>query len=79
VLVPPSDPQSLSAALGQLAADAEMRHAMGVAARKRYEELFTPRAVLPLLVEFYERMRDQKAGSSNGKVSAAHPWAAFNK
>jgi glycosyltransferase involved in cell wall biosynthesis len=77
LLVPPGDPQALTAALGKLAADVEVRHAMGAAARKRYEDLFTPRAVLPLLVDFYERMRSNP--SSNGRVAAAHPWAVFNR
>ena len=70
VLVPPGDIQALSGALSKLAADAGLRHAMGVAARRRYEELFTPRAVLPLLLNFYEGVTGRNG--SNGRPT--HPW-----
>jgi glycosyltransferase involved in cell wall biosynthesis len=75
VLVPPSDPQSLSEALAKLTADAKLREAMGTAARRRYEELFTPRAVLPLLIDFYEKISGQPP---NGRVPPTHPWSSFN-
>ena len=78
VLVPPSDPQSLSEALAKLT-DADVREAMGAAARRRYEQLFTPRAVLPLLIDFYETISGQTAGSNNGRVPPSHPWSTFNR
>ena len=78
VLVPPSDAQSLSEALAKLAGDAELRHAMGVAGRKRYEELFTSQAVLPLLIDFYENISGQNIASNNCRVRPAHPWSSFN-
>ncbi|MCA1579338.1 MAG: glycosyltransferase family 4 protein [Acidobacteria bacterium] len=78
VLVPPSDPRSLSDALAKLTTDVKLRQAMGVAARKRYEELFTPQAVLPLLIDFYERVSGQSEQSNTGRISPAHPWWSFN-
>lgn len=78
ILVPPSDPRSLGEALAKLTADSELREAMGVAARKRYEELFTPRAVLPLLIDFYEQISGQSNPSNNGRVPPSHPWSSFN-
>jgi len=78
MLVPVSDAHSLSRALAKLTLDAELRETMGVAARKRYEELFTPRAVLPLLVDFYQQVTGQNISSDNGRVSPCHPWSGFN-
>ncbi|HEY2963208.1 MAG TPA: glycosyltransferase [Pyrinomonadaceae bacterium] len=78
VLVPSGDLEALSVALGKLAADAAVRQAMGLAARKRYEELFTPRAVLPLLVDFYEGVMGRNGHHHNGRVPSTHPWSKFN-
>ena len=79
VLVPAKDPQRLSEGLAQLTVDAKLRHAMGAAARKRYEALFTPRAVVPLLIDFYEKISGQSNPSSNnGRVPPTHPWSSFN-
>lgn len=72
ILFPPGDVDALSAALSQLATDAATRQAMGTAARKRYEELFTPRAVLPLLVDFYEGVTGRNGHHKN---RPAHPWS----
>lgn len=78
LLVPPSDSRALSAALATLAREADVRRAMGVAARRRYEELFTPDAVLPLLLDFYQQLAGQSGPSNNGKYPPAHPWYRFN-
>ncbi|HEX5832287.1 MAG TPA: glycosyltransferase [Pyrinomonadaceae bacterium] len=75
ILVPPNDVEALSTAFARLAGDPQLLQTMGVAARKRYEQFFTPHAVLPLLVDFYERLAGQDA---NGKLPATHPWADFN-
>jgi hypothetical protein len=37
---------------------------MGAAARMRYEKLFTPQAVLPLLVDFYEGVAGSVSATS---------------
>jgi glycosyltransferase involved in cell wall biosynthesis len=86
ILVPPDDGEALTAAMVRLAADAQLRRRMGLAARKRYEQFFTPRVVLPLLVDFYERVVDrhsagENGGSNNGQRSHArliHPWSVIN-
>lgn len=78
MLVPPSDPRALSAALERLTVDSELRHAMGHAARTKYEQLFTPRAVLPLLIDFYEGVIQRNGSANNGHVRSLHPWTKFN-
>ena len=75
ILVPPNDTEALRAALAKLVANVEMRQAMGEAARRRYEELFTPRAVLPLLIDFYEGITGRNGHATN---ATAHPWANSN-
>lgn len=72
VLFPPADVDALTAALSTLAADAAMREQMGAAARKRYEDLFTPRAVVPLLLDFYEGVTGRNGHNNN---RSAHPWS----
>ena len=79
LLVPPGDTAALGAAMTRLAADADLRARMGRAARARYEQLFTARAVLPLLVNFYQRAMSDHA-ANNGSATppeVMHPWAEF--
>jgi len=86
ILVPPDDGEALAAAMVRLAANADLRRRMGLAARKRYEQLFTPRVVLPLLVDFYERVLDRHSAGANGRSSntqrshaeLTHPWSIIN-
>ena len=66
ILVPPDDIQALAAAMVRLSRDSDLRGKMGVAARKKYEQLFTPQAVLPVLVDLY---RGVVAGHANGGSS----------
>jgi len=78
ILVAPEDVKALAAAMSRLAADPELRRRMGLAARKKYEQLFAPRVVLPLLVDFYQRVVDEHAAgnqpSHNGnKIASPHP------
>lgn len=77
MLVPPGDPDALGEAMTRLAVDEELRRKMGLAARRKYEKLFTSHAVLPLLTDFYMRL------AANGHVQPAsngsHPWAYFNE
>ena len=61
ILVPLDDVKALAAAMSRLAGDPDLRHRMGVAARKRYEQLFTPQAVLPLLIDFYKLIIERRA------------------
>jgi len=57
--------------MAELASNPERRAAMGRAARRRYDAFFSPAAVLPLLVEQYQRLMRTASRSS-----PAHPWAS---
>jgi glycosyltransferase involved in cell wall biosynthesis len=70
ILVPPGEPTALANAMLRLARDPALRAEMGRAARRRYEQLFSPEAVLPLLMHTY----DQVARAAPG-VGPDHPWA----
>jgi glycosyltransferase involved in cell wall biosynthesis len=84
ILVPPNDAKALDAAMSRLAGDAELRQTMGLAAREQYKQLFTPRVVLPLLTDFYERVLNGHKATNNGNSGnsqtrrppggASHPW-----
>jgi glycosyltransferase involved in cell wall biosynthesis len=70
LLVSPDDVRELGAAMVRLT-DPALRKEMGLAARKRYEELFTPRAVLPMLLDFYNGIVE--GGSASPALN--HPWS----
>jgi glycosyltransferase involved in cell wall biosynthesis len=85
ILVPPNDVNALASAMSRLAGDEELRLRLGLAARKKYEQLFSPRAVLPMLVDFYERIIDEHAARGNGAIKKktrstgiVHPWSVTN-
>ena len=87
LLVPLDDIKAMADAMSRLATDADLRRRMGLAARKKYEQLFTPCVVLPLLIDFYERVVDGRAAghggseSNNGQRRPAkliHPWSIVN-
>ena len=40
----------------RLARDADLRQTMGAAAKERYQKLFSPKVVVPLMVETYRRV-----------------------
>ena len=69
ILVPPGEPTALANAMLRLVRDPALRAKMGRAARRRYEELFSPGAVLPLLMHTYGQVA--QAGSN---VGPDHPW-----
>jgi len=83
ILVPPNNPKALANAMGRLAADMNLRHTMGRAARSRYEQFFTSSVVLPLLIDFYENLMDKHAATNGGHSKHSqkgqanlkhHPW-----
>ncbi len=80
VLVPPGDAAALAAAMQRLAADSDLRARMGHAARVRYEKLFSPAAVLPLMLNTYRRVAARQSLSTvvTGANGFAHPWAAHD-
>lgn len=81
ILVPPGDTSALADAMLVLASDAELRARMGRAARTRYEELFSPQAVLPALVDRYRHVAARSVESGDAGFHAAasrppsHPWS----
>jgi len=77
ILVPPGDVSALTEAILRLARDSALRQTMGAAAKQRYQKLFSPNVVVPLMVETYRRITRNGHGvadavASNGHV---HPWA----
>lgn len=79
ILVQPNDVNALAGAMSRLAGDEELRIRMGLAARKKYEQLFSAKAVLPMLIDFYERVIDKHAARGNGSKQRSpnldHPWS----
>lgn len=56
LLVPVGDVDKLAGAMMRLAGDPALRASMGRAGRARYEATYSPEAVLPLLLETYQRL-----------------------
>jgi glycosyltransferase involved in cell wall biosynthesis len=81
ILVPPGDVSALAEAMLRLAKDTDLRRTMGQAARQRYQNLFSPNVVVPLMLETYRRVTQNghyvaETGNGNGRV---HPWASISK
>lgn len=76
ILVPPDDVGAMARAMVRLASDSDLRQRLGSAARKKYERLFTPAMVLPVLIDFYERVSAKQSNGSNGHGSSrvTHEW-----
>jgi glycosyltransferase involved in cell wall biosynthesis len=68
ILFPASDVAALAQAITRLAKDKELRLRMGLAARARYEQLFSPPAVLPILLDTYNRVLAREAQTSQSPV-----------
>ena len=66
ILVPLGDEQALGDAMTRLAEDAGLRKKMGLAAREKYEQVFAPKVVLPLLLDFYQRVIEGHSAGTNG-------------
>ena len=76
ILVPAGDVKALAKAMLRLSRDEELRRSMGHVARERYEKFFSPAAVLPLILQTYQRV----SGNGHGSVQAdddryLHPWS----
>jgi glycosyltransferase involved in cell wall biosynthesis len=82
ILVAPDNVEALAQAMTRLAEDRHLRERMGRAARKRYEKLFSPRLILPLMLDTYRRIANGN-GNHLAHVSTdgnglLHPWANIN-
>ena len=75
ILVPPGDSVALANAMLLLARDPARRVAMGAAAKLRYEELFSQRAVLPLMLQTYSRVTRNGHELAKGISEDRHPWS----
>ena len=81
ILVPPGDTSALAEAMLRLAKDRSLRRTMGQAAKERYQQLFSPSAVVPLMLETYRRVTQNghyvaETAHGNGHV---HPWANISR
>ena len=75
ILVPPGDAVALANAMTKLAENRELRERMGVAARDRYQKLFSPKVVVPLMLETYERVKNgNHKNGSEVTPNDLHPW-----
>jgi glycosyltransferase involved in cell wall biosynthesis len=77
IRVAPGDSTGLANAMLRLANDPELRKKMGEAAQERYQKLFSPKVVLPLMLDIYQRVvrnghTANAITSGNGNL---HPWA----
>jgi glycosyltransferase involved in cell wall biosynthesis len=78
ILVPPGDPRALAKAMIALAKNPELRRQMGEAALGRYRILFSPGAVLPLMLETYARVAAGARRHESVEVHpSSHPWSSF--
>jgi len=80
ILVPPGDARALAKAMIVLAKNPELRRKMGEAALKRYRILFSPGAVVPLMLETYARVAGGARPREPVEVSlSSHPWSSFHR
>jgi len=56
LLVAPDDAEDLEQALERLVSDAELRQRFGAAARRRYDETFSPAVVVPRTIDYYRTL-----------------------
>lgn len=75
-LVPPADVKALADAIISLASDHGSRLQIGRAARLRYEALFSPRSVLPMLASTYHRVagKEYVHAVMQREQYLTHPW-----
>ena len=76
ILVPPGDAHALTKAMIHLAKNPQLRLRMGQAALERYRTLFSPNAVVPLMLETYARVAaSAKQPESRETNKSCHPWS----
>ncbi len=70
LLVPPGDEDALSEALAALAESQGLRHKLGEAGRRRYEELFTQKAMVHGAEAYYRRLLGLGLGRGRRRTPA---------
>ncbi len=75
ILVPAGDANALAEAMIRLANNRDLRERMGQAAYERYQQLFSPSVVLPLMLETYGRLSGNGHRVQNSLTQELHPWA----
>lgn len=79
ILVPPGDMSALAEAMLRLAQNPELRRTMGLAAIERYQKLFSPKVVVPLMLETYRRVTRNGHVAETVAGNGHHPWAHSTK
>jgi glycosyltransferase involved in cell wall biosynthesis len=77
ILVPSGDIAALADAMIKLAENPDLRKSMGEAAQERYQKLFSPKVVVPMMLNTYQRVVN---GGDHNKISGStlshiHPWS----
>jgi hypothetical protein len=63
-----------------LAKNPELRRQMGEVALRRYRMLFSPGAVMPLMLETYARVAGRaRPREFDGVSVSSHPWSSFHQ
>lgn len=78
IIVPPGDSIALADAMERLASDPAQRNRMGQIARERYLKLFSPEAVLSMLLSTYSSVIGYDNHVMSGAFVERHPWAIEN-
>jgi glycosyltransferase involved in cell wall biosynthesis len=80
ILVPAGDATALSEAMLLLAKHPQLRAQMGEAARDRYQKLFSPNAVVPLMLDTYGRVAvGNHAAPAGTNGHNDHPWRTLQE
>lgn len=74
-LVPVGDTNSLTAAVGKLLNDPELRARMGKAGREHMEQDFHPEVIWDALIHLYRNLMEEKLGSSQMPCKNEISWA----
>jgi glycosyltransferase involved in cell wall biosynthesis len=75
ILVPAGDTTALAEAMIFLAQNPQQRIRMGQAAQDRYQKLFSPTAVVPLMLETYGRIAAKNKEPRPVRKYNSHPWS----
>lgn len=77
IRVAPGDSTGLANAMLRLRNDPELRKKMGAAARERYQKLFAPNVVVPLMLKTYQRVTGNGHAAKDiiSDNDHLHPWA----